>query len=302
MRRVRRQLLRAFGQQSVLQLGTFPINAAGRHLASQRLPPTGSVVASPACFADFKRLHFPPPAGAQKPSVNDYARRRRWVRRRRRTGSRPAPLASLAAALGTGHKQQQQQEQVVTSRQVLGRAAPGEALPLPLGWSRSGRQLQLRPVLPVRAAAPADQEAERDDAAQAMQQQQQQLEAGRGRPAQAQGQPGGADGHGEEEGELHAVHDWSHGATDGRHALKLDGMDEGITRLVCCPSLRNTGKSGGGAACGRRGVSCCPPQPPAAPCCSPSAGWFTLALTWQLRLHGLPAVMQRWALRAASWK
>lgn len=177
------------------------------------------------CPADFKQLHFPPPTGAQKPSINDYVRRRRWVRRRRRTGSKPAPLASLAAALGTDHKKPR--KQVVTSRQVLGRAAPGEALPLPLGWSSPGRQLQLRPVLSSSRPASAGQ--------------QEQQPAGEGSPGKAEGQPPREES-AEEAGQLHAAHDWSQGTADGHATLKLDGLDEGVTRLVCCSLLHNTGK------------------------------------------------------------
>ncbi|KAL4443584.1 hypothetical protein ABPG75_011321 [Micractinium tetrahymenae] len=196
---------------------------------------------------DFKQLHFPPPAGAQKPSVNDYVRRRRWVRRRRRTGSKPAPLASLAAALGSGLKQKQQ-EQVVTGRQVLGCAAPGEALPLPLGWSSPSRQLQLRPVLPVEAPAPAGQQEQQQGAVQQAAEQQQQQLPGGAPAAEEQGQlQGEGEWEEEEQGQLHAVHDWSQGTADGRHTLKLDGMDEGITRLVCCPSLHNTALGSAGS-------------------------------------------------------
>lgn len=175
------------------------------------------------------------------------------MRRRRRTGSKPAPLASLAAALGRGH--QKQQEQVVTSRQVLGRAAPGEALPLPLGWSKPGRQLQLRPVLPVNGPARAGEHEQQQGSAQGVEQEQQHA-AGRGAPADAQGQPAGEGEREEEEGHLHAVHDWSHGTADGRHTLKLDSMDEGITRLVCCPSLHNTGKWAGPASPGFLPAAC----------------------------------------------
>ncbi|KAL4447306.1 hypothetical protein ABPG77_007339, partial [Micractinium sp. CCAP 211/92] len=179
---------------------------------------------------DFKQLHFPPPTGAQKPSINDYVRRRRWVRRRRRTGSKPAPLASLAAALGTDHKKPR--KQVVTSRQVLGRAAPGEALPLPLGWSSPGRQLQLRPVLSSSRPASAGQ--------------QEQQPAGEGSPGKAEGQPPREES-AEEAGQLHAAHDWSQGTADGHATLRLDGLDEGVTRLVCCSSLHNTALGSAGS-------------------------------------------------------
>lgn len=198
------------------------------------LPPTRLELAT-SLPADFKALHFPPPAGAHKPGSADFVRRRRWVRRRRREGRPAFPAAAAAAsaagrALGAaaalgqhiiaGPLGKHEDQLVVKQRQVLGRAAPGEALPLPLGWSAPGRQLQLRPVLPVRGAAgAADQQAQQEQGAE---------ETAEGqRPA-------------EEEGELQAVHDWSHGASGGQHTVKLDCLDEGITRLVCCPSLGAT--------------------------------------------------------------
>lgn len=198
------------------------------------LPPTRLELAT-SLPADFKALHFPPPPGAHKPGSADFVRRRRWVRRRRREGRPAFPAAAAAAsaagrALGAaaalgqhiiaGPLGKHEDQLVVKQRQVLGRAAPGEALPLPLGWSAPGRQLQLRPVLPVRGAAgAADQQAQQEQGAE--------------QTAEGQ-QPA------EEEGELQAVHDWSHGTSGGQHTVKLDCLDEGITRLVCCPSLGAT--------------------------------------------------------------
>lgn len=130
------------------------------------------------------------------------------MRRRRRAGGRQ-PAA-------TPRQQQPEAEQeVVKQRQVLGRAAPGEALPLPLGWSAPGRQLQLRPVLPVGTSAEAGADEQKNEQTEGAEDQQQQ-------------------------DALQAAHDWSHGASDGRHTVKLDSLDDGTTRLICCPSLGTT--------------------------------------------------------------
>ena len=122
---------------------------------------------------------------------------------------------------------------MVKQRQVLGRAVPGEALPLPLGWSAPGRQLQLRPVLPARGAAGA-----------ADQQPQQQGAEGE-HPAAQQAEAGGEQQ--QQQQELRAVHDWSRGSAGGQHTVKLDSLDEGITRLVCCSALGSTGGLGRGS-------------------------------------------------------
>lgn len=177
--------------------------------------------------ADFKSLHFPPPSGSDKPGLNDFVRRRRWVRRRRREGRSQAPGKLLGAAAALGHfvaGQGSGDQQVVKQRQVLGRAAPGEALPLPLGWNAPGRQLQLRPVLPVNGAAPEEPQPAQPAAAEAAKgAQQEEQEADKEGP------------------QLRAAHDWSYGTSDGRATVKLDGLDEGITRLICCPALHTTG-------------------------------------------------------------
>jgi hypothetical protein len=184
-------------------------------------------------LADFTKLHFPPPPGSHRPSLNDYVRRRRWVRRRRRAGGRAFPVASAAAAaaskafsaLGGGHAGRSEDEEgyfIVKERRILGRAAPGEALPLPLGWSAPGKQLQLRPVLP---AAGGDAGPDEGPAQQAEEGQAGQLPRG----DREEGQP-----------RLRAAHDWSRGTSGGRQTLALDGLSEGITRLVCCPSLHST--------------------------------------------------------------
>ena len=211
-----------------------------------------------ALHADFKSLHFPPPPGAHKAGVNDYVRRRRWVRRRRRVGGRQYPVAaaakaaatkaasSLEAAFSGSGERRQESDVIIKQRQVLGRAAPGEALPLPLGWSAPGKQLQLRPVLPVAAPASGGGSAEAAPAAE----QQQKEEPQEGQLPEAEG------GQAERAQVLQAVHDWSHGTSGGWHTVALDSLNEGITRLVCCPALRSTREC---------------PHPPTPPCHSPIA-------------------------------
>ncbi len=221
------------------------------------------LILSVALFpTDFKSLHFPPPPDAYKPGPADFVRKRRWVRRRRREGRPPFPVAAAAAsaagrALGAaaalgqhiivGPQGRQEEQLVVKQRQVLGRAAPGEALPLPLGWSAPGRQLQLRPVLPVRGAAgAADQQAQQaQQGEQAEQQEQQQEQQQQQQHAEGQQQ-------GEDDAQLQAVHDWSHGTSGGQHTVKLDSLDDGITRLVCCSALGATQSEPSGMG-GRRG-------------------------------------------------
>lgn len=124
-------------------------------------------------------------------------------------------IGALGREVLTGPRQPSGEEQfVVTKRQVLGRAAPGEALPLPLGWAAPGRQLQLRPVLPADGRSSASSVGEP--------------------PAEGQEEE-------EEADQLQAVHDWSRGAAEGPHTLRLDGLDDGATRLVCCSALGDTG-------------------------------------------------------------
>lgn len=39
-------------------------------------------------------------------------------------------------------------------------------------------------------------------------------------------------------------HAWSVGASQGEHAVKLDSLRDGLTRLVSCQPLENTPQSG----------------------------------------------------------
>lgn len=34
-----------------------------------------------------------------------------------------------------------------------------------------------------------------------------------------------------------SAHAWSLGASNGEHAVRLDGLEEGLTRLLACPAL-----------------------------------------------------------------
>jgi hypothetical protein len=118
----------------------------------------------------------------------------------------------------------------IKSRTILGRAGPGESLPLPLEWNLPGRQLLIRPIIPLSFSATPPS-----------------------RPSSAMTEArseaiGGARGDvetGEESEsviddvlqETPAVHDWSVGASGGYHTLQLDSLDEGITRLVSCAPL-----------------------------------------------------------------
>jgi hypothetical protein len=117
----------------------------------------------------------------------------------------------------------------VKSRTILGRAGPGETLPLPLGWNLPGRQLLVRPVVPL-STSPASS-------------------LSSSLLTESRSELGGGGGGGDllagEESELlvydtllaPAVHDWSVGASGGYHTLQLDNLDEGITRLVSCAPL-----------------------------------------------------------------
>lgn len=98
----------------------------------------------------FEAATFPPPPGAHKAAPTDTVRRRRWVRLRRRAGDAKPSGGSQAGARPSPHGQ------LIRDRQVLGLAHPGEALPLPIDWYRTGKQLQLRPVMDAAAAAVHD--------------------------------------------------------------------------------------------------------------------------------------------------
>jgi len=89
--------------------------------------------------------------------------------------------------------------------QVLGQVQPGGSLPLPQDWKADNKQLQVRPLL--------------------LQQQQQQQQ---GRPPSPQGA-----------GDAAAVpsHAWSYGVSGGQQSLLLTSMEDGASRLLCCPTL-----------------------------------------------------------------
>ena len=134
-----------------------------------------------------------------------------------------------------------QPSQQVVERVVLGRAGPGDALPLPLGWQQFGRQLLLRPVV-----SPVGEDGDNDE------------ESSRGLSAtdtsilvNQQTSSSGREAGGDNIANLSpALHDWSIGATDGRYTLRLDDIDEGITRLVSCAPLAATSSSSSGGSGG----------------------------------------------------
>lgn len=119
----------------------------------------------------------------------------------------------------------------VKSRTILGRAGPGESLPLPLEWNLPGRQLLIRPILPFSSFSMTPS---RSSSAMT--------------EARSEVIGGAGDGETGEESEsvfdalqkTPAVHDWSVGASGGYHTLQLDSLDEGITRLVSCAPLPST--------------------------------------------------------------
>ena len=91
---------------------------------------------------DFSLLPSPPPPGARKPGIADVVRRRRRVRRRRPVGLSAA--ASGRAGQAPGRRTAADGKLGIKSRNVLGVAAPGEAMPLPYDWQRAGEQCALR--------------------------------------------------------------------------------------------------------------------------------------------------------------
>jgi hypothetical protein len=217
---------------------------AGTEVAQHAQVVRRAISVTAMCPADFKSLHFPPPPGAHKPGLADDVRRRRWVRRRRRLERQRFPVASAvhkaAVAVLHGPEKQRPQESniIIKERRILGRAAPGEALPLPLGWSTPGRQLQLRPIL--RGAARRAADARREETGEEGQQ-----------PAGQAGLPAGeAAEEGDDELEALAMHDWSRGTSDGWHTVALDNLAEGATRLVCCSPLHSTREPGLAAGAG----------------------------------------------------
>lgn len=77
---------------------------------------------------DWPLLRYPPTPDQSRRKVTDLVRRRRWIRRRRWVG--------LAAGRGSGGDDG-------ALRRLLGAVAPGERLPLPMGWEAEGCELQV---------------------------------------------------------------------------------------------------------------------------------------------------------------
>lgn len=128
------------------------------------------------------------------------------------------------------------------SLQVLGHVQPGGSLPLPQDWRADNKQLQIRPVL------------------------QEQQQAGRlpASPSRSPSQTVSTD---------LPSHAWSYGVSGGQQSVLLPSMEDGASRLLCCPTLgvqkapdepaSTQEASAGGAISPRRAAA-------AAPAC-----WFT---------------------------
>lgn len=82
---------------------------------------------------DFGSLTYPPNPGNQNKALQHFVRRRRYFRRRRQLPQKtdtPASNAERAAEDGEGE----------VNRTILGVVQPGDSLPLPFGWRRSGKK------------------------------------------------------------------------------------------------------------------------------------------------------------------
>jgi hypothetical protein len=153
--------------------------------------------------------------------------------------------------------------------QVLGQVQPGGSLPLPQDWKSDKKQLQIRPLL---------------------QHQQQQQQRGRS-PSPTSTTSAAA-----EEAPSHA---WSYGVSSGQQSVLLPSLEDGASRLLCCPTLGtqrapDEASAASAAAVGATGSVISPRSAAAAaPAC-----WFTavaeaseLLLQVSMRLlqvHALP--------------
>jgi hypothetical protein len=90
---------------------------------------------------------------------------------------------------------------------VLGQVEPGGSLPLPQDWRADNKQLQIRPLL--------------------LPQQQQQQQRGRSpSPTGSTTTPADAPSHA-----------WSYGVSSGQQSVLLSSLEDGASRLLCCPTL-----------------------------------------------------------------
>lgn len=91
--------------------------------------------------------------------------------------------------------------------QVLGQVQPGGSLPLPQDWKSDNKQLQIRPLL----------------------QHQQQQQRGRSPSPTSTAAAAAA-----EDAPSHA---WSYGVSSGQQSVLLASLEDGASRLLCCPTL-----------------------------------------------------------------
>jgi hypothetical protein len=132
-------------------------------------------------------------------------RQRRWLRKKRATRPDAAALPHVIGGRGkanTGRSTMIPPETTVLKRRiVVGVAAPGQLLPLPLEWQKSGVQLQVRPCT--------------------------------GRMASK-----GSTGTSSSTTTKTASHDWSLGVSKtDMNSLQLESLDESITALLMCAPL-----------------------------------------------------------------
>jgi hypothetical protein len=87
-------------------------------------------------------------------------------------------------------------------QQVLGQVQPGGSLPLPQDWKSDNKQLQIRPLLLL--------------------QQQQRHRSPSPTATAAEDTPS---------------HAWSYGVSSGQQSVLLPSLEDGASRLLCCPTL-----------------------------------------------------------------
>lgn len=206
---------------------------------------------------DWGGFSQPPPPAAASRKLCDFVRRRRWRRRRRRVRDeevggdgggmqRADSVAAAAAAALRGE---------AGTPRVLGVVQPGACLPLPYGWRTCGAPAMSCSVRWCGVAEYGDGAVGQGGA----------LLHSAGHDAEVLCCFGGASLRAHvvispmhclqateaccaragkqlvvrplpEEGKAPA-HAWSLGASNGEHALRLDGLAEGATRLLACPAL-----------------------------------------------------------------
>lgn len=122
---------------------------------------------------------------------------------------------------------------------MLGQVQPGGSLPLPQDWKSDNKQLQIRPLL---------------------QSQQQRGRSPSPTSAAAEDTPS---------------HAWSYGVSSGQQSVLLASLEDGASRLLCCPTLgvqKTPDEAEGTAAAG--GTSGAVVSPRRAAAAAPAC-WFT---------------------------